>query len=214
MDFRYAIFDMDGTLLDSMLAWAGLGPALLRRHGLEPPEDLRGMVKSLTAAQAAQQVYVDRFHIAATAREVLAEVDEIMLDFYRTQARLKPGAAEYLEYLAARGVKMCIATSTDAHLARAALAQAGISHHFPRILTSAEVGGNKATSPEIFERAMELLGGSKEDTVIFEDSFYAVRTATNAGFRCVGIADADSLKSREGLRALCERFVHSFMELM
>jgi len=214
MDFRYAIFDMDGTLLDSMPGWASLGPTLLRRHGLEPPEDLRGMVKSLTAGQAAQQVYVERFHIADTAQQVLEEVDRIMLEFYRTRAPLKPGAGAYLDFLAGRGVKMYIATSTDAHLARAALEHAGIAHHFSGILTSAEVGGNKATSPEIFEQAMARMGGSKADTVIFEDSFYAVRTAAAAGFRCIGIADADSTRSREGMRELCERFVFSFEELM
>ena len=120
MRLQSAIFDMDGTLLDSMPAWNHLGSDLLRRHGIEPAADLDQRLKVLSARQGAA-LCREEYHLTETVDEIMDEIEAQVDDFYHHQVRPKPGVEKFLSLLKMEGVWMYVATATDRHLAQAAL---------------------------------------------------------------------------------------------
>ena len=165
MRLQSAIFDMDGTLLDSMFIWNDLGARTLRSLGIEPEPDLGEKLKVLTVRQGAAYCK-DAYHMTQSVDEIVALIEAQVEDFYTHQVQAKAGVVKFLSLLKMEGVWMYVATATDRHLAEAALRCAGIDGYFRGILTCQEVGQGK-DSPEIFERCMRRLRSNKKDTVIF-----------------------------------------------
>ena len=212
MRLRSAIFDMDGTLLDSMHIWDGLGANTLRDLGYEPEPDLYERLKRLTVRDGAQYCK-DRYHMPQSVEEITAATEARVEDFYTHQVQLKPGVLPFLSLLKMEGVEMYVATNTDRHLAEAALRHAGIEGYFRGLLTCGDVGVGKAESPEIYERAMRRMGGNKQNTVIFEDALHAIQTAKAAGFRVCAVYDPSAEADQAEIQALADTYIRSFEEL-
>ena len=199
MRLQSAIFDMDGTLLDSMPMWQGLGTGLLRHFGVEPAPDLLERLKPMTLRQGV--VYCrETYHLDASEEELMAMLERRVDDFYHSEVQAKPGVQKFLSLLKMEGVWMYVATATDRHLAQAALRHAGIDGYFRGIVTSAEV-------------AMRRLQSNKKDTVIFEDALHAVRTAKAAGFRVAAVYDPAAEDDQAELRQLADYYIRSFDEM-
>lgn len=211
MRLQGAIFDMDGTLLDSMFMWKDLAPRVVRRLGGEPEPGLREAVKPMTLRQAAAYCR-DRHGLTQTVDQVIAECEAIMEEFYRHEVQAKPGVDRFLSLLKLEGVEMYVATATDRPLAEAALEQAGIRRYFRGLVTCGEAGAGKDTSPAVYQRALRRLRTSLRDTVVFEDALHAVRTAKAAGFRVAAVYDA-TVAEQETLRELADYYIRSFEEM-
>ncbi|WP_417044200.1 HAD family hydrolase [Dysosmobacter sp.] len=211
MRLQSAIFDMDGTLLDSMPMWQELGVSLLGRFGVEADAELQERLKPMTLRQGAAYCR-ETYHLEPTVEELVALLEQRVDHFYHNEVQAKPGVARFLSLLKMEGVWMYVATATDRHLAEAALRHAGINGYFRGLVTSAEVGSGK-DNPEIFERAMRRLRSNKKDTVVFEDSLHAIRTAKAAGFRVAGVYDASSEAQQEEIRSLADYYIRSFDEM-
>lgn len=211
MRLQSAIFDMDGTLLDSMTMWQELGVSLLGRFGVEADAELQERLKPMTLRQGAAYCR-ETYHLEPTVEELVALLEQRVDHFYHNEVQAKPGVARFLSLLKMEGVWMYVATATDRHLAEAALRHAGIDGYFRGLVTSAEVGSGK-DNPEIFERAMRRLRSNKKDTVVFEDSLHAIRTAKAAGFRVAGVYDASSEAQQEEIRSLADYYIRSFDEM-
>ena len=209
MEIRGAIFDVDGTLLDSMPMWGRLCDNYLLGRGIQPRPDLRERVRCMSVPVAAAYLQED-YAISATAETVLAEILAMADAEYRERLPLKPGAAAFLRALHARGVPMCVATAGDRTLADAALTRCGVRDLFVDIVTCADVGQDKS-SPRIYERALERLDTVRANTAVFEDALYAARTAHDAGFPVVALRD-DSEPQQETLRALADVYAADFGE--
>ena len=199
-----AIFDMDGTLLDSMWIWDTMGEDCLRRMGFEPHEDINETFKSLSLAEAAEY-YRREYGVTQSVSEIVEGIDAIALESYRDRVTPKPGAAEFLHRLSEAGVKMCIATSTDRHLVETALRRCGIDGYFSRIFTCTEVGHGKS-EPTVFRAALEYLGTTRSDTYIFEDACFAIRTAKRDGFKIAAVYDGHQREHGE-IRALADWYM-------
>ena len=204
---RGAIFDMDGTLLDSMYIWHTIGEDYLRSLGIEPRENLAAVFKTFTMEQSARY-YQEHYGVTLSVQEIIAGVNKLVEDFYRYTAKLRPGVAEFLETLRRAGVRMNIATATDRYLVEAALSRNGVLGYFEHIFTCTEVGCGKER-PDIYEAALRALGTKKADTWVFEDAFHAAQTAANAGFPVLGIYDP-SEKDQEGLIKSARVYLESF----
>ena len=211
MRLQSAIFDMDGTLLDSMPMWRGLGPDLLRRWSIQPDPDLREALKPLSLREGVAYCR-ERYQIPRTLEELWREIEERVADFYRTEVEPKDGLIPFLSLLKMEGVWMYVATATDRPLAEAALKTAGIDGFFRGIVTTREAGQEKREGPEVYERALRRLRSSKKDTVVFEDALYALQTAKAAGFRTAAVYDA-SEPNQEELRRLAEYYIVSYEEM-
>lgn len=212
MDLKAAIFDLDGTLLDSMGMWRRVGEHFLLSRGITPPPDLKKETEVLTFGQAAAY-YAWKFPVHMTAEEVSAAWDDYISDQYRNVVQPKPGVAEYLDRLRDAGVKACVATLTDRRHVLPALKRLGLTERFEFVITVAEAGRDKR-HPDIYFEAARRLGADVADSVVFEDSAYAVTTARRAGFRVCGVFDETSAEDEPEMRRLCSRFINSFGELL
>ena len=212
MRLQSAIFDMDGTLLDSMFVWKELGIRMLRRQGYDPAPDLYETVKTMTMRESA--TYCKKTY---GMPETVEQIEDMIVDevesFYDTEVQLKPGVQKFLSILKMEGVWMYVATNTDKRLAEIALKHTGIRSYFKGVLTCGDVGVGKAESAEIFERCMRRLQSHNRDTVIFEDSLHAIETAAKAGFRICGVYDEASEEDQPAIQALSEYYVRSFEEM-
>ena len=211
MRLQSAIFDMDGTLVDSMGMWRTLGSVLAQNHGAVPPPDLDRRVASLGLWEGTAYCKDVCGH-PGTVEELVQEIWGQIEGFYRRDVRPKPGLIPFLDILKMQGVWMYVATATDRPLAEAALKTAGLEGYFRGMITSREAGQSKREGPEIYERALRRLRSTKKDTVVFEDALHALRTAHEAGFRTAAVYDP-SEPDQDEMRRLSDYYITSFEEM-
>ena len=204
-----AIFDLDGTLLDSMFIWDTIGEEYLRSLGKEPHEDLKETFMTLTLEEAAEY-YREHYGVTLSVKEIVDGVNAMVEQTYRTKVTLKPGISEYLAWLKGNGVRMCVATVTDRYLVEETLERLGVRHYFSEIFTCAEVGFGK-DKPIIYQKALEHLGTAKDETYVFEDMLFALNTAKTDGFPTVGIYDRHEAHQDE-LKELADYYVLDFTD--
>lgn len=205
-----AVFDVDGTLLDSMSIWDTVGADYLRSIGFKPKENLNEVFKDMSLDQAARY-YQTEYGVTLSVEEITEGVNALLEDFYRHRAALKLGAGELVRELSRRGVKLCVATATDRYLVEAALERCGVLSCFGRIFTCGEVGHGK-NEPHIFEAALRFLGTVREETLVFDDALYAVRTAKKAGFPVAAVYDSHE-KGQAQVRALADVYLENLAQL-
>lgn len=206
-----AIFDIDGTLLDSMPVWENAGARYLATLGIEARSDLKERLDALSLPEGA--LYMQKeYKLSVTTEEILEGVNQVVKDFYFKEAVLKPGVCDLIQKLKKNQVRLIIATATDAEMAKAALIRNGIWKDFDGMITCEEAGAGK-TSPTVFELAREHLQTKKEETWVFEDSLYAVKTASKAGFPVCSIYDAYSRDNTEEIRTFSDIYVKDFYEI-
>lgn len=204
-----AIFDVDGTLLDSMSVWANIGADYLRFLGYEPRENLNETFKSMSLYQAACY-YQSEYGVTLSTDEIISGVNDRIGQFYRERAGLKPGVAGFLRQLREKGVKMCIATATDRPLVEAALERCGVLAYFSDIFTCFSVGHGK-DEPVIYRTALEHLQTARAKTIVFEDALYAARTARRDNFVTAAVYDAYE-KHQAELRAAADLYITDFTD--
>jgi|InofroStandDraft_1065614.scaffolds.fasta_scaffold43478_2 HAD superfamily hydrolase (TIGR01509 family) len=211
MRIRGAIFDVDGTLLDSMFIWDTIGETYLRSIGYQPKENLNETFKNMSLRQAARY-YQTEYGVTLSIDQIMDGVNAMLERYYRFEVPLKPGVAELLERLRQSGVKLCIATATDRHLVEAALDRCGVLSCFGEIFTCNEVGHGK-DEPDIFEAALRFLGTRREETLVFDDALYAVRTAKEAGFLVAAVYDSHE-RSQAEVRARSDLYLEDLTQLV
>ena len=211
MRIRGAIFDVDGTLLDSMFIWDTIGETYLRSIGYQPKENLNETFKNMSLHQAARY-YQTEYGVTRSIDEIMDGVNAMLERYYRFEVPLKPGVAELLERLRQDGVKLCIATATDRHLVEAALDRCGVLSCFGEIFTCNEVGHGK-DEPDIFEATLRFLGTRREETLVFDDALYAVRTAKEAGFLVAAVYDSHE-RSQAEVRARSDLYLEDLTQLV
>ena len=212
MRLQSAIFDMDGTLIDSMPMWRNLLNDYLRSQGRMAKGNLWEEIRPLTLEDTA--VYFrEVYKLHQSEERIVEEINERIAAFYQTQAKAKPGVDKFLSLLKMEGVWMYVATGTDRPFAEAGLKCAGLDGYFRGMITCQESGAGKDKSADIFERAMVRLRSNKKDTIIFEDSLPAIRVAKAAGFRVAGVYDADCPGDQDEIRAISDYYIRSFEEM-
>ena len=204
-----AIFDLDGTLLDSMFIWDSIGEEYLRSLGKEPHEDLKETFMTLTLEEAAEY-YREHYGVTLSVKEIVDGVNAMVEQAYKTKVTLKPGISEYLAWLKENGVRMCVATVTDRYLVEETLERLGVRYYFSEIFTCAEVGFGK-DKPVIYQKALEHLGTEKRDTYVFEDLPFALNTAKTDGFPTVGVYDRHEAHQDE-LKELADYYIFVFTD--
>ncbi len=192
--FQGAVFDLDGTLLDSMGVWEQIDRDSLGRRGIPVPEDYAQAVALRGFWQAAEYT-IRRFGLPDTPQQLTEEWNQMAQDAYRFRVELKPGAREYLSRLREQGVSLSVATSSYRELFLPALERHGILDWFEAIVTVSEV------------RRLP------RECAVFEDLPDALRGAREGGFYTVGVFDSHS-KEETRLRQMSDRFIYDFRELL
>lgn len=188
MDKQYVIFDLDGTLVDSMHYWKQLGKEYLKKRGVTNfPKRVEEQLKAVTMTEAAA-LFIREFGLSETKEQIAAQMNEMMENYYREQIPLKKGVLAYLQRLKEEGKQMCVASATDASLIEICLSRLGILDYFSFLLSCEMVGVGKR-SPDIYEEAARRFGVLPQEIAVYEDALYAARTAKEAGFYVVGVFD-------------------------
>ena len=203
MDKKYAIFDMDGTLIDSMVFWKNLATEYLTSKGiLQIPADILEQIKPMTMSESAA-LFRREFGLTG---DVEAQMNEMMEDHYRRDIPLKPGVREYLQNLHRQGVRMCVASATAEHLMESCLTRLGVRHNFEFLLSCETVGAGKS-SPLVYREAARRLGAAPGEVAVFEDALYAVQTAKEALFHVVGVFDSGSAGNWKTIEKIADEII-------
>ncbi len=205
---RAAIFDVDGTLLDSMPIWEDAAAIFLKKHGVEAEPGLGRRLYAMSMEEGAACLR-QKYGLRLSPAEIISGVSEVISGFYFREAPLKPHAESFLKALRAKGIPMAVATSNERRPVEAAFRRLGIAGYFTEIFTCSEVGAGK-TEPDIFIRAAAALRTPPQETWVFEDAFYAAYTARQAGFRVAGLYDKSGADDLERLKETADLYIGDF----
>ena len=211
-EFKGAIFDMDGTLLDSMPVWKRLTQGYLKQLGVHITDQDYAVTEGFSQPQVAQY-FADRYPELPDAQSLMDGMDRLISARYEAIAKPKEGVLDFLEGLRRRGVKMAIATLTARRHAEKALRDRDMLDYFEFMLTIEDVGISKR-EPDIYLQAAARMGLEPAECTVFEDAPYACATARRAGFRVCGMVEPAYAAGEDELRASSDLIVeHSFDEL-
>ena len=210
---KAAIFDMDGTLLNSMQVWINFSPTFCRKYGIEWSDDIQNAIMTMSFVEAAEYFCDNYPHIGYKKDELLDVWFKMLDDSYKTIASVKPNLVEYLEKLRSEGIPCAVATMTEHILCDEALKFHGLIEYFDHIITYEDVGGKGKKFPDIFYKSAELLGQVPADCMVFEDSLHAVETAYAAGFPICGIDD-NGRNDINKIAPMCKMTISDYSELL
>ena len=212
---RYAIFDLDGTIVDSMIYWRGFEKAFLIEHGIKEEN-----IKKLSAndwvgsdwVEALCSFFNKEYGFDLTPEKFHQWGIDFMMRKYETDVEFKPGAQQLLENLLAQGVKMCVCSSTDRFIMEPVLKKYDLDKYFQFTVHCREYGVEK-NDPEIFRYCMNRLGAENPSEVaVFEDAYYSISTAASAGFYTVGMYDVTE-KNTEKVKEVANQYVTDYADL-
>ena len=208
---KAAIFDVDGTLIDSMCIWWDAGELYLKQLNIEAEEELAEKLFSMSLEASADYIK-ENYHIPRTRECIVEGIVKIVEHAYFYDVPLKSGVTQVLKKLKEHQIPMVIATSSNRGVVEAALKRLDIIDYFEKIYTCTEVGNGK-DQPDIYVQAAEYLDEKPEDIWVFEDSLYAANTAKTAGFQLVGVYDESCKDKQQDLQRISDIYVHGMEEL-
>ena len=209
------IFDIDGTLLDSMPLWNNLGERYLQKLGFTE-EETEGLSQRISAMPFVEGIrYTKKAYALNLAEERIREqLQEMIAGAYRDEINLKAGAKEYLQFLKERGIPCILATAGDAFLATAALKRLKVWEEFQGLLLCEEFNTSKREA-KIYQLAMERLSLSRpEEVLVCEDVLHAVKSAKQAGFQVCGILDEANREDWAMIQEVADFTAKDFYELV
>lgn len=185
-----AIFDMDGTLLDSMTIWSVIDQLFFAKHNCTLDPEFQQFVATLTLDESS--VYMcEHYNLSITPEQVKKEFLDILDDYYRYKLPLKDGALDLLKHLRENGIKIMVATANEYDISYAALERTGVLRYADGLVTCSMVNASK-NSPAVYLFACEKMGEQVSDCIVFEDSYHAMQTANDAGFDVVAVYDDEA----------------------
>lgn len=211
-EIKAVIFDLDGTLVDSMWIWKQVDIDYLNKHGHPLPDDLQKDIEGMSFTETAQY-FKDRFDIKDSIEDIKAEWNDMALDLYTNKIELKPYVLDMLEHFKSKGLPMGIGTSNSPELAEAVIKARGLDNYIQVTRTSCQVEKGKP-APDIFLKVADDLGVEPEACLVFEDTHAGVLAGKSAGMKVYAIYDALSEKFRTEIEADADVYLESYEELV
>jgi len=206
--YKAYIFDLDGTLLDSMGVWKQVDNDFLAKRGIAIPSDYMAAISPMTFHEIA--VYtIKRFALSDSVDSLMREWNDMAAYAYGNTVRMKPYAKEYLMALREHGAKLAVATTLSAELRGPALRNNGIDSFFDVICNTDEAGHGKSR-PDVFLLAAKKLGVSSGDCLVFEDILAAIKSAKSVGMSVCAVYDKTSANDWEEIKAAADYAIVDF----
>jgi len=204
-----AIFDLDGTLLNSMWVWQEVDRLFFAARGMDVPEDYVESLQSLTFRETAEYT-IERYGLPECPEELMALWNEMSFIQYRDHVKLKPGAREYLEALRTRGIKLGVATNLTTHVAKTVLESNGVLHWFEALTSADEVPRGK-THPDIWLLAARKLGVEPKLCVAYDDVAKTLLGMRAAGMTACAVREPDMPQDWEGMKRDFDYHIEDFL---
>lgn len=211
-NIKGAIFDLDGTLIDSMWIWEEIDNTYLSSKGIPVPENLKNEINHLSYEQTAIY-FKNRFKLNESVEDILNTWHQMSYSYYSKNVKLKKGVIEFLEFLKSQNIKIGLATSNSRILLDAALKCTNIAKYFNSITLTAEVNYGK-NHPDVYLLAAKKLGISPSECIVFEDIIEAVKGAKAAKMKVVAIYDKAAEYQKEELINTADMYIYNFKELL
>lgn len=211
-DKKAFLFDLDGTLVDSMWIWKSIDIEYLGRYEIELPEDLQYCIEGMSFSETAIY-FKERFSIPDSLEEMKADWNRMAWEKYTREVPLKSGIREFLALHRDRGVKMAVATSNSRELAEAVLATHGLTGFFDAIVTGCEVAHGKPW-PDIYLEAAARLGVNAGECLVFEDVVAGIQAGKSAGMQVAAVEDEYSLYQSREKRAMADYYIDDYNLLL
>ena len=209
---KAVIFDLDGTLVDSMWMWKQIDIDYLERFGQDVPEDLQDSIEGMSFTETAEY-FKKRFDIPDSVDQIKSDWNAMAWDLYANRVPLKEGVAEFLELLRQKEIKMGIATSNSRELVELVTKNNEIHSYFQTIRTSCDVNKGKP-APDIYLKVAEDLGVDPKDCLVFEDVVQGIMAGKNAGMTVCAVKDEYSEKQASEKRQCSDYYIDSYVELL
>lgn len=209
---KAVIFDLDGTLVDSMWMWKNIDVEFLKRYGLECPDELQREVEGMSFTETAQY-FKKSFRMKETIDEIKDIWIQMSIDKYRHEVPLKSGVREYLSCLRDQGIKAGIATSNGREMVDAVIRSLDIEQYFGVIVTACEVAAGKP-APDIYLKVAAALGTAPEDCLVFEDVPAGIMAGKAAGMTVCAIDDEYSRHMEDEKRKLADYYIHDYFDIL
>ncbi len=211
--FDAAIFDMDGTIMDSLDVWDRIDYSFLKeKRGIDVPPDYAHIISPMSFSEIAHYTK-KRFNLPDTPSELMEEWTQMAIYEYSNNIKLKSGAKRYIKTLKDCGKKIVLCTSSPSSFYEPCLKNNGIYNLFDAFAGTCEVGEGK-TSPTVFFLAAQKVGTPPEKCIVFEDIVFAAQSAKTAGMMACGVFDKRSAEHKERLREVCDYYIESFTQLL
>lgn len=212
-NIKAVLFDLDGSLLDSMWIWPEVDKVYMKKYGLTEPETFHKDIEGMSYTETAQY-FLDTFpSLDCTVDEVKQEWTEMTKGLYQTRVPLKPGAAEFLEKMREEKILLGIATSNSRELTETALEALHVREYFSVICTSCEVAAGKP-APDVYLKAAECLGVLPESCLVFEDIPNGILAGKNAGMQVCAVDDLFSKPYEAEKRQLADYYICDYREIL
>ena len=209
---RAVIFDLDGSLVDSMWIWKRIDIEYLGRYGINLPEDLQREIEGMSFSETAVY-FKERFQLQESLEEIKETWNEMAYEKYTKEVPLKKGAVELLQFCQKKGILMGIATSNSRHLVESTVSALGISPYFQYIATSCDVSKGKP-APDVYLLVAEKLGVNPKECLVFEDIVMGIKAGKSAGMEVCAIEDEYSLYQKEEKIKLADYYIKDFSEII
>lgn len=211
-NIKGAIFDLDGTLVDSMWIWEKIDKDYLEKKGHAVPANLKDNINHLSFNQTAMY-FKNAFKLEDSIDAIMSDWTTMAYTHYSKNVFLKNGALEFLKRLKLSGIKIGLATSNSVPLLEAALKNNNIYSYFDCITTTSEVTRGK-DNPDVYLLAAKKLGINPCDCVVFEDIVPAIIGAKAANMKTVAIYDKFEEANKEELTSLADKYIMDFHEII
>lgn len=209
---KAVIFDLDGTLVDSMWMWKAIDVEYLARFDLECPEDLQKEIEGMSFSETAAY-FKKRFSLEDSLEQIKEAWVQMSIEKYKNEVPLKPGARAFLDYISMNGIVAGIATSNGRAMVDAVLDSLDIRRYFRVVATACEVAAGKP-APDIYLNVAGRLQVAPSDCVVFEDVPAGIQAGKNAGMTVFAVEDAFSLDMREEKMQLADYYIKDYYELL
>ena len=209
---KAVLFDLDGTLVDSMWVWSEVDIRYLGEMGLSVPADLQEEIEGMGFTEVAEY-FKKRFQISQDIEQIKETWNILAMDAYQNQVKLKPGIRSFLTYLKSQNIRTAVASSNSWDLIEAVLKSHRIDRYFDCIVTSCEVQRGKP-APDVYLEAAGRLGVKPENCLVFEDIVAGIQSGKAAGMTTCAVEDAYSLAQREEKRRRADYYIESYDEVI
>lgn len=211
-NIKYAVFDLDGTLFDSMWLWKQIDYDYLSKRGIQVPSDYMKCINHLSVMDTALYS-IERFNLKDSPEDLINEWLDMAKEAYCNKIMLKPYVVEFLDALQKENISMSVATSLSLELAIPALERNGILKYFDSVVNSEQVKRGKGF-PDIYLKAVSHTNYKPQDCVVFEDILKGVTGAKAGEFFVVGVFDEESAHDHNDIKKIADMFINSFEELL
>lgn len=210
-DKEAVIFDLDGSLVDSMWMWHEIDREYLGRFGLELPENLQAQIEGMSFSETAVY-FKERFQISDSLEQMKSDWNRMAWDKYTNEVPLKPGIPEFLKECKKRNIKLGIATSNSRELVDNIAHVHGFENYFDCIMTACEVAHGKP-APDIYLAVAGCLQVQPEKCLVFEDIIPGIMAGKNAGMKVCAVEDEYSAHDRAAKQKLADYYIEDFYGL-